>query len=338
VSEIITRTALVRLSDDWIAAGKAVAGPCRSGGNRVGYAQLAAGDRLVFDGFLRPWNSIKEFVFPRHEELFRYRREGNRVELVDAVPDSTERLILGARPCDAAALPILDPLFNWDYRDEFYNRRRSATTVVTLACTTFDDNCFCTSVGLSPAAERGSDAMILPLGGDVFEVRCFTEKGRALFAGRTETSGETAVTMAGPEPIFRPETVADYAERNFEGALWEASTLACLGCGACAYTCPTCHCFDMVDEGGVAAGARVKNWDSCQFGLFTLHASGHNPRTVQPQRQRQRIYHKFRIYPEKFNEVLCTGCGSCARNCPVGLGVLNVLRAIETDHGEHIQA
>ncbi|MEK7754775.1 MAG: 4Fe-4S dicluster domain-containing protein, partial [Acidobacteriota bacterium] len=103
---------------------------------------------------------------------------------------------------------------------------------------------------------------------------------------------------------------------------------ACLGCGACAYTCPTCHCLDIADEGNPRGGARVKNWDSCQFSLFTAHASGHNPRESQPQRQRQRMFHKFRIYPEKFGEILCTGCGNCARNCPAGLGVLSVLQTV----------
>ena len=101
----------------------------------------------------------------------------------------------------------------------------------------------------------------------------------------------------------------------------------CVGCGSCAYTCPTCHCFDIVDESHGMGGCRVRNWDSCQFAGFTLHASGHNPRRDQAARQRQRSTHKFVIYPEKFGDVLCTGCGNCYRNCPVNLGVLNVLRA-----------
>ena len=104
--------------------------------------------------------------------------------------------------------------------------------------------------------------------------------------------------------------------------------LACVGCGACAYSCPACHCFDMVDEGNGREGVRARNWDACQFAMFTLHASGHNPRASQGARQRQRIYHKFVMYPEKFDEILCTGCGNCARNCPVGLGVLPVVREI----------
>jgi ferredoxin len=97
-----------------------------------------------------------------------------------------------------------------------------------------------------------------------------------------------------------------------------------------------CYCFDIVDEGNGREGVRARNWDACQFPMFTLHASGHNPRPTQGDRQRQRLYHKFFVYPEKFGEILCTGCGNCARNCPVGLGVLPSI--MEIVHAEPVQA
>jgi ferredoxin len=213
--------------------------------------------------------------------------------------------------------------------------------VISLACAEFDEACFCTSVGSGPADESGSDAMLFDLGDGRFEVRAITEKGRTLFSLSSAEADDGTLKRAPQK--FDPARVARYLEANFESPLWKDLTLACLGCGACAYTCPTCHCFDIVDEGNAAGGARVKNWDSCQFPLFTLHASGHNPRSVQPQRQRQRLFHKFLIYPQKFNAVLCTGCGNCERNCPVGLGVLKVLQAIDRearrlDEKEPVQA
>ena len=75
----------------------------------------------------------------------------------------------------------------------------------------------------------------------------------------------------------------------------------------------------------------MRNWDACQFAMFTMHASGHNPRGDQSQRQRQRIAHKFHVYPQKFGQLLCTGCGNCSRNCPVGMGVLPVLQSLAAD-------
>jgi ferredoxin len=41
------------------------------------------------------------------------------------------------------------------------------------------------------------------------------------------------------------------------------------------------------------------------------------------------VLHKFSIYPEKFGEILCTGCGNCTRNCPARLGMLTLLTGIE---------
>ena len=241
------------------------------------------------------------------------------------------QVIIAARPCDAAALPILDPVFNWDFHDEFYNRRRAATTVITLACSGHDENCFCTSVGLDPGSDRGSDVILFELGDGQYEVRCVTEKGRGLFAGKTEKSERKGKTIAGPEKKFDPTAVRTFVTEHFEDPFWKEHALTCIGCGTCAFSCPTCHCFDIVDAGPAAGNVRMRTWDSCQFSTFTAHASGHNPRAVQPSRQRQRILHKFAIYPEKFGEILCTGCGNCTRNCPVGLGVLNVVT--EINHG-----
>jgi ferredoxin len=322
MSAVIRQERLRELAGLWAATGVVVAAPVEVKPGLILYARVADGTRMKLDGFIRPANSIKEFVFPRHEKLYGYRIDGRGVELSDAEVPDTPQVILGARPCDAAALPVLDHIFDWDYRDEFYFRRRAATTVVTLACASHDGACFCTSVGLGPAHEKGSDALLLDLGGGEYEVRALTGKGRALFEGAAAPSGRSAPEIAGPPVRFKNPEV------EFDSPVYQRRTLSCLGCGACAYTCPTCHCFDIADVGGPRGGARVKNWDSCQFALFTLHASGHNPRGTQPERQRQRIYHKFRMYPEKFGEILCTGCGNCQRNCPVGLGVLSVLEAL----------
>ena len=101
----------------------------------------------------------------------------------------------------------------------------------------------------------------------------------------------------------------------------------CIGCGACAFLCPACHCFDIVDEGTEAKGVRRKNWDACAFGTFTNHASGHNPRDVQNKRYRNRIMHKFKYYDDKFGKTLCTGCGRCVRACPVGIDIAGDVEA-----------
>lgn len=327
MNEIITRHALFALVNAWITDGVQIAGPTRIDEDRIVYARMDDSDRLVLDGFVRPVNSIKEFVFPRHEKLYGYRFIGKNIELTDPELPAAQQVILGARPCDAAALPILDHVFNWDYVDGFYKHHRERTVVISIACERYDEHCFCTSVGLGPAHEKGSDVMLLELGDDVYEVRCLTERGKALFDGKTRSSDQQADAPTGPPRRMDLEAVNALLSGDFDDPRYQTLTMRCVGCGACAFTCPTCHCFDIVCEGNAAGGHYVKNWDTCQLSMFTHHASGHNPRTCQGHRQRQRIHHKFRMYPEKFGEVLCTGCGNCTRNCPVDLGVLSVLEA-----------
>jgi ferredoxin len=331
MTEAISKGALLALVDEWIGGTGVAVGPRRVKPDLVQYAPLDRSGSLELDGYIHPANSVKQFIFPRHETLYCYKCKGKDVELTDASDEIPRVLVVGARPCDAAALAIVDKVFNWDVKDELYNRRREATTVVTLACREHDSVCFCTSVGLGPAAERGSDALLLGLGDGNYEVRCVTEKGKALFAGRTEASSKTATVPPGPPKKFEPGHVEEFLKENFENPIWKDRPLRCIGCGGCAFTCPTCHCFDIQDERTADGGKRVRNWDGCQFAQFTLHASGHNPRAGTANRQRQRIQHKFRIYPEKFGDVLCTGCGNCVRNCPVRLGVLGVLEAIEAE-------
>ena len=328
MSEIIYQDDLLKCVDEWLAAGKRVAGPKQVTYNRVLYTPVEKSSELLFDGGTHPVNSIKEFFFPKHQKLYRYEIQGNDVHFTEAAEPLPEQVIVGARPCDAAALPILDHVFNWDYKDTQYNDLRAATTIVTIACTSHDDACFCTSVGLSPFAERGSDAILVPFGDGSYEVRCATDKGKALFAGKTKTSDRTATPHPGPEVKIDPAKVKTFARDRFNDPFWKEHALACFGCGMCASNCPTCHCFDIVDEGNIKGGYRARNWDSCQQKYFTLHASGHNPRNSQAERQRQRVYHKFHVYPEKFGEVLCTGCGNCTRNCPAGLGILTVTSEI----------
>ena len=120
--------------------------------------------------------------------------------------------------------------------------------------------------------------------------------------------------------------LAGWLERNFDHELWKSLALRCHGCGACTAVCSTCHCFDIVDEhDSCGAGVRRRNWDFCQSAKFTAHASGHNPRKSQAERLRQRVMHKFSIYPRRFDEILCTGCGRCARACGSGMNLPEIL-------------
>jgi ferredoxin len=124
------------------------------------------------------------------------------------------------------------------------------------------------------------------------------------------------------------ENIEGKLEKIFTDSLWDTISQKCVGCGVCTYLCPTCYCFDVLDEAKGSQGKRIRVWDSCQFPLFTLQSSGENPRPSGKERMRQRIMHKFNYYPGNYDGVACVGCGRCVRECPVNLDIREILTQI----------
>ena len=279
--------------------------------------------------------SPKGVIFPQSEVLLTFAGDEGQAP---PIPDE-EVLLFGVRPCDARAFSLLDKVFTWEgIEDPYYLHRRERTTVVALACNEPGAVCFCTSVGGSPAGEAGADVLAFDLG-EKWLLRALTERGEALLNATSKltqkaTDAETkAAEKAATEakerlkPVSVPESLEDL-KGSFELEIWEELALGCLGCGACTYSCPTCHCFDITDESRKGVGRRVRSWDTCAFPLFTLHGSGHNPRPEQHARLRQRILHKFLYCPENFGEAFCVGCGRCVTHCPAGLDLRGVLERL----------
>jgi formate hydrogenlyase subunit 6/NADH:ubiquinone oxidoreductase subunit I len=290
----------------------------------------------IADGYIQTTQSSKEVSFPRTEKILDYSKnaEGMQVKGIDPslIPDI---VLWGVRPCDTMGIGQLSSIFNWDYKDEIYNNRLSKVTVFGFSCNKADEFCFCTSVGGNPGNTEGSDILFTMMGenGD-FLAEVITEKGAAAVAVAPELfadagSAEKDKYLAEVPVKFKREEIHDKLITYFESAGWVDQSLKCIGCGACAYVCPTCACFDIQDEQHGKSGSRVRCWDSCGFSLFTVHTSGHNPREVQSARWRQRIMHKFSYMPDRLSVYGCTGCGRCSRACPVDMNILEHLITIK---------
>ena len=119
-----------------------------------------------------PELSLKGYFLPEHEALCALEAEAAPPSRSRRCPPSSRpRVVLAAKPCDAAALAVVDQVMNWDYQDELWNGRRAATTIINLACPVIDDSCFCTAVGTAPDDTKGADGLLTPVeGGYVLEV------------------------------------------------------------------------------------------------------------------------------------------------------------------------
>jgi sulfhydrogenase subunit beta (sulfur reductase) len=191
---------------------------------------------------------------------------------------------------------------------------------------------FCTTAGCGPFHEEGLDLLLVDQT-DHYLAKPLTDKGAASeAAGWTqEAMGRPSIKPGRPP---RPKTVSSVETDNLRGSdtmeqygadFWEDVAFACINCGTCTFTCPTCWCFDIQDEVYHTKGVRMRNWDSCMFPIFSVHTTGHNPRDTKLHRVRQRFMHKLKYFVDKYDQgIMCVGCGRCVRQCPVNIDIRKV--------------
>jgi len=288
--------------------------------------------------------SAKGIFFPPSEVLFEYDKDGIRAAETSVRPIA----VWGMRNCDSRSLIMLDRVFgsamqmpdDKKFQDPYWKEKYDNSLIFGLACNEPLSTCFCNWFGGGPHNTDGMDVSVIDAG-DFFLFESVSDKGSDIIGKLsclTDAAKEDeamAAKLASDAESMMPEQLdlSDLGERLsvlFDELIWDEISAKCINCGACTFSCPTCHCFDMQDEGRGGRGKRVRIWDSCMFPIFTMEASGHNPRALSRERVRQRVMHKYSYYPENYGEILCTGCGRCVMVCPVNLDIREVLRKILT--------
>jgi len=341
---------------DWLAElGKSadVYAPRREG-QAVVYRAWNQGDAL--EVAQRPTESAKHILFPRSEELFGFSRQGepenpgNRKLAITQAAEPGPAVVFGLLSCDARGFFAFDPVYNGsgtkDYtngpiRDPYYLKRRDRTALIVRACKTALRTCFCNWVGGGPAFAQGADVLATEVDGGLL-LQAVTGRGKQLLetgslAASTDKqvkAAEAAHVAAEKSLSHAPGDIPDLAKAPkallalFDSVdFWQSQSGGCVSCGACTYLCPTCYCFNITDESNGLTGTRLRTWDTCMFPLFTLEASGHNPRTAKATRLKNRVGHKYSYYPDLHEGgFACTGCGRCIKSCPSSIDIRAIVQ------------
>jgi len=299
------------------------------------FVELKEGDGPILDGS-RPMMPPKDYILPRYEVLFKVTKTDAGPHVESTIPEDKPRVMLGAWLADLQALQVLDRVFLDDkFKDPYYAARREHLTLVAVMPAKPRWSWFCASTDDVETWKSSVDAIMYDLG-DSYYFETITEKGAAIAEGSFFAEPAEADTAKKSEiwSEFKGHGVLPFSDDKlyerleWENPVWGEIAEKCIACGMCSYMCPSCSCFDIQDETCGDCVERYRCRDTCQFEDFTLMGAGHNPRTTQLPRSRQRLLHKFKYQHQQFGVVGCTGCGRCVELCPVNVDVRDVLTRV----------
>jgi sulfhydrogenase subunit beta (sulfur reductase) len=294
--------------------------------------------------------SWKAELFPPTQVVWRATIEDGRFVPTEPPEDESAVAIFGARPCEVAALDVLDRVLGDDKVDPRYAARRRRLFIVAVECGTPAGTCFCTSMSTGPGTEADVDLAVTELVGDGparYLVRVGTEEGAQALGAiahrpATEEDWEARrkVLAASTEKIHRTldtNGLPELLEHNLEHPRWDQVAERCLSCGNCTSVCPTCFCSDISDVSDITGGLeRRKEWSSC-FNLDHSYLHGGAVRPTIRSRYRQWLTHKLGTWWDQFDTSGCVGCGRCIAWCPVGIDLTEEAAAIRsTDRASRI--
>ena len=297
-------------------------------------------DLIFYNTLMSP----KSAFFPQKEDFVKYKVGKPLAEAEATVLNLKPAFLFGVRPCDVKSFEIMDIHFNAaGVIDPYWCARREATTIFGYAYdlnVPVDSADFYNTLGIFAADPEGSDIFMVKKDKELL-LKAITKKGETLLSelavlkdgSAADEKFFTEYVNKGKEFKTRfltidQEAIAKKMEDIFDNTdFWTKMSAACLSCGICTFSCPTCYCFDICDDTLFGKGTRSRVWDACMFTDFTLEASGHNPRTQVYQRLRQKISHKYSYHIRKYGVISCVGCGRCTRQCPVNIDIYSIIEA-----------
>ena len=242
-----------------IAKGRELVAPVKDPHGDTLFGVVSSVDDISLDLARRPVIPPTRFFLPCTETLFHYQRKGRHYQFEETLPD-VSRILFGLRSCDLWSILFLDVVFQEDFKDRYYLNRRSNTILINVGCGEPMQNCFCKSVKSGPFLTQGYDLQFTDLG-DRFFVEIGRARGKALIeewayffkpADSRDVDEQYEIVLEAEskfEQIVDFDTaISRFAHGEVDDELWQDLGNRCQGCSGCAYVCPTCYCFNIVDR------------------------------------------------------------------------------------------
>ena len=250
--------------------------------------------------------------------------------------------LVGVHPCDIHAIRVLDETLSDVPADPYYMERRKRTLIVGYQCQRscgeysfcFDKNTHIAQIGFDIMLHQLDRGYVMEAGtSQGEEIMTSIEALEPLtFQDRQELASVRNTAARGHENRISGDLgkLAPALQDSVDGLIWEVIGKKCLSCGSCNIVCPTCYCFEMIDEVDtcLSEGRRCRVWDSCQAHNFAVVATGENFRAHSPERNMHRIFKKEVYVYAKYEVSACVGCGRCSRACIAHINLIDIYNQV----------
>lgn len=323
-----------------LAKEKKVVAPVARGHKQYSFENVTNGDEISLD-YIPTILPPKKYFMPQYETLAHF--DTNSGQKMEPVSEYEEMVLFGVHTCDLAGIQCLNMVFNERPKDFNYLARKNKIVIIGYECNFYCDEYGSCRLIHNHNPNGGYDLFFTNLG-DRFIIHVNTLTGEEMigksgmfkkaekedFAALDKLREEKRNIFGKNEVPIEHEKVPELFDKSYNSPVWEELGKRCVACGNCTNVCPSCYCFDVMDDPDLTLkkGQKLRRWDSCQSETFAKVAGGESFRKERSARQRHRYYRKFRFPLEKFSRFFCTGCGRCSRACMAGINLKETLTAL----------